>query len=312
MCSSNMRRLLYLASLACLLIGLCGQVPMTGGGKGTPAGPSCTFSTISFTGSSLGAASLARASSATYINSSGVLTTATTNAARFNFDANYPRGNAAPSLTGPFLLVEPAATNLLLQSNAFSTTWFAGNGNVVTAAQFTSPDGTNDGWSSTAGTGFGTRAQQITFTNVQQTGSVWAKNITGSTPFLINISPSVVSPNITLSASIERFSFTGTPAAGSAQFQLELNTATTSNVVGNFGAQLETGSVATSYIVTTTTTATRSADVVTFPAGAGCGHYTFTFDDNSMQTVTSSICSAGTCTVPAVTRPNLKSIDGST
>src|ERR1035437_7716828 len=83
------------------------QVPLTGAG---PSGAliSCTFSRIDFTTGSLGAASLSRSSSATYINVSGVLATATTNAARFNYDANYPGGNSAPSLTGPFLLVEPA------------------------------------------------------------------------------------------------------------------------------------------------------------------------------------------------------------
>jgi hypothetical protein len=79
--------------------------------------------------------------------------------------------------------------------------------------------------------------------------------------------------------------------------------------LSSWGAQLETGSTATSYIATTTgSTASRSADVATFTQPAGCGHNTYTFDDNSTQTQTNA---PGTITIPTnLNRPWIKTITG--
>src|SRR5271157_5728357 len=93
------------------------------------------------TGSLPGGVTLTRASSGSYYNSSNVLQVfgAGTNAARFDYMA---------SGSTQTLLYEPAATNLWLQSNAFTTTWSKYNGSdVVTAGAATSPDGTVDAWS---------------------------------------------------------------------------------------------------------------------------------------------------------------------
>lgn len=268
----------------------------------------CSFTRIDFTGGSLGAASLARASAnATYVNVSGVLSTATTNAARFNYDANYPAGGT-PSLTGPFLLVEPAATNLFSQSNAFTTTWSTGNSPVLTAAAFTSPDGTANGWSMTSGGNFGNIEQFITLTAIPYTMSVWSRSSSGLGPlaFIINVSQG---PDNTQGASFVRYKYSVTATAGSFVFNAMMVDTNAAATIGIFGAQFETGSVATSYIATTAGTGTRAADVVTFTQPANCGHNTYTFDDSSTQTVTQG---AGTATVPTtLTRPNIKFIDGS-
>lgn len=248
---------------------------------------------------------MARGSSGTYINISGVLTTATTNTARFNYDANYPRGNLAPSLIGPFLLVEPAATNLLTQSNAFTNAaWTPANGAVVTATVFTSPDGTMDGSSMTSGTGFSLISESTPVTAQAYTMSVWASNIIGSSVLSFQLNSTTVL--FQALGTIRRWTGTLTPSAGNNAFIY--NNAGSGSTEGLFGSQLETGSVGTSYIATTTTTASRSADVVTFTQPVGCGHNTYTFDDNSTQTVTQA---AGSATVPTtLNRPNIKFIDG--
>lgn len=270
------------------------------------AGVSCTFSTIDFTTGSLGAAALSRASSGTYINVSGVLTTATTNAARFNYDSNYPAGNAAPSLTGPFLLVEPAATNILTQSNNFNNAAWSSTGTTLVSGVFTSPDGTTDGWTM-ASTTFSGISQFPNQTTQSYALSIWAKSVVGNNMFF-QIG-SIAPVNVVTSATLIRYSQTKAVTAGSGltnQYGLDDNPGTKQI----FGAQLEAGAVATSYIVTTTVTASRSPDVVTFTQPAGCGHNTYTFDDNSTQTVTQA---AGTATVPTnLNRPNIKSIAGST
>ena len=286
------------------------QVPLTGAGPSGSIAVSCSFSTINFTTGSLGTASLSRGSSATYINVSGVLTTASTNVARFNYDANYPRGNAAPSLTGPFLLVEPAATNILLQSNAFSTSpWFTPTSSVLVSGVFTSPDGTANGWSVTPGTGFGGVDQSLALSNVAYAMSMWGETRTGVPAFHLLFNNIDQATNA-LTATLTRVFVTGTANAGASVTAAAYLNTTGAIVAGIYGGQLETGSAPTSYIVTTTTSATRSADVVTFTQPAGCGHNTYTFDDNSTQVVSQA---AGSATVPTnLTRPNIKSIAGST
>jgi hypothetical protein len=75
-----------------------------------------------------------RATTATYFNSSGVLSTAASGEARFDYN---------PTTLAPLgLLIEEARTNSLLQSQNFTTTWSAGNV-TVTANTTTAPDGTS-------------------------------------------------------------------------------------------------------------------------------------------------------------------------
>jgi hypothetical protein len=77
----------------------------------------------------------------------------------------------------------------------------------------------------------------------------------------------------------------------------------------SWGGQLETGSVATSYVQSVNAgPGSRSADVATFTQPAGCGHNTYTFDDNSTQTQTNA---PGTITIPTnLNRPWIKTITG--
>jgi hypothetical protein len=238
-----------------------------------------------------------RASIGTYTNSTGTLITAGNDVARFN----YVSGVAC-------LLIEPAQTNLLTQSNNFSTApWVAVSGAVITPAQFTSPDGTTNGWTITSGTGNGGCSYPVTFLNIAYTMSIWAKRQAGAAPIDFILAGTDSGPLAT-SATLSRLSFSTTTPSGPS-FATFYTNAITGNTSGFYGAQLETGSAVTSYIPTSGATVTRAADSAVFTIPAGIGHLTFTLDDNSTQTV---VVSPGSYTIPtSLARPNIKSIVGS-
>ena len=275
-----------------------------GGGRGFAyiTGASSSGGSVNFdftTGVLPGAITFTRPSIGTYFNNAGLLITAGNDAARFN----YVGGVAC-------LLIERGATNLLLYSNGFNngSGWFTGGGSVVTAAQFISPDGTNNGSSLTAGSGFGSVGNYtVTFANAQYTVSAWVKRITGTAPHLFKLSSSNWGGDIVTSGTITRVSATMTTPSGAADVNLQVDAATGTN--GIFGAQVETGPAATSYIPTAAAAVTRAADSAVFTIPAGIGHLTYTFDDNSTQLVA---VSPGSYTIPtSLNRPNIKKIVGS-
>jgi hypothetical protein len=248
------------------------------------------------TGSLPGAITFTRPSIGTYNSSGNILTTAGNNVARFNYVGGVSN-----------LLIEPSATNLLPQSNNFADAiWISFSGSVFTAAQFVSPDGANNGWSVTSGANGGPFQNSIAFSASPYTLSVWAKQITGTAPIDFYMG-GLDSGNKATSPTLTRLFGTVTTPATTNNAIIQINAPTGTN--GLYGAQLEIGSVMTSYIPTTTAAVTRAADSAVFTIPAGVGHLTFTFDDNTTQTVA---VSAGSYTVPTnLNRPNLKSIVGS-
>lgn len=271
--------------------------------------PACVPSTAinwDFTTGSLpGAITFTRASSATYVNVSGTLTTASTNAARFNYDANYPVGGT-PSLTGPYLLYEATATNLLTQSNNFSTPpgdWFGLSAPIVTAAAATSPDGTsNASRLQILISSFGGIAEAFTFSNIAYNFSGWSK-ANGGNSYTLGVQ-GTFSSGKTAAANWSRQAFTRTASAASSNVQVASNGSPAVDIF-IYGYQLETGSTSTSYIATTTAQVTRAADVASFAVPSCVGHLTVTFDDNSTQ----SIVAASPLTT-TFNRPNIKTIVG--
>jgi hypothetical protein len=227
--------------------------------------------------------SYSRASTGTYFNASGVLTTAAVNAPRFNHVYN------GSSWVSKGLLVEEQRTNNLRQSNSFSTTWVLLDGAVV-ANSGTSPDGTNNAWkmnelaTTTHAHGI---YQTLTIPGGACTWSIYAKagerswlqflsyNSTTNFPTWFNLSNGTVGTNAAgNTATITpvgngwyRCSITRSAGADYAQFYTANgdNNGSYLGEVGKgiyiYGAQIETGAFPTSYIPTTTAAVTRSADV---------------------------------------------------
>jgi hypothetical protein len=227
----------------------------------------------------------------------------TVNAANAN---NIPRIDFTDG--SPALLVEPAAINSFLQSEAFGTSpWNALVGATVTPNSILAPDNNLTADTINLDTQAASRVQQTNLTvanSTTYTFSCFFKNntLTSGQSFLFQINNGQVAPNDFLvrgtidtfnntisygqvgtagtgisgtgSAKVENYgngwyrysvtATTGTAAASAAAFvQIIQNQAVTTRSFYAWGAQFEVGSVATSYIPTTTASVSRSADVVT-------------------------------------------------
>jgi len=241
-----------------------------------------------------------RATTATYVDRDRILKTAGVNVLRYQHDplTGVPLG----------LLVEPAATNLLLRSQEFQTSWLRsgilafGSGSVADAA--IAPNGTNTMDMIVEDTANGSHYiyQNITvvagstntlsfFVKPASGGRfVRAQMVSGSDGVRVHVDPS--NGQITVAAvnlgtgsgasarvvpypnGVYRIELTGVcgPSGTTVAAQIILQNVSNSaagytgdGVSGVYvwGAQLEAGSAATSYIPTTSAAATRNADAIT-------------------------------------------------
>jgi len=221
-----------------------------------------------------------RASTKYVVDENGDLSQVAANTPAFEYNADG---------TYKGMLVEDQRENICLQSEDFSTTWDAFSNASITTNQGAAPDGntTADELTRTAVSSPNTRARQqnITVSNATiYTASVFLKNVdcnggttiafrvTGGTLFraIIDWSTNTIAndagtttqkliayPNNWYRASV---TFTTDGTDGNFEIDLDRNNDSELTSILLWGAQLEVGENASSYIPTTTTSVTRNAD----------------------------------------------------
>lgn len=283
-----------------------------------------------FTGGTLpGDVTEARTTVANYFNSSGVLSSAAIDVARFDYNPS------TLSLRG--FLVEPAATNLILQSQDTTVSPWSKSGNpTITNNNAGAPDGTStfNHWTRTTTSASYTQ-QSITkaasslsyvvtlYAKAGTNGRYLAVREQGGYPNRIDAGFDLVN-GVKGSVSFAGSGFSGTSsieAIGGGVYRCKIfltsNTNTSLATIFSFnssgsnqvdatdtannsdgyvwGFMIEQVAAESSYVASAGTQGTRGADSASFTIASGVGHLSFLFDDNTSQVVA---VSPGAYTIP--------------
>jgi hypothetical protein len=238
-----------------------------------------------------------RAGNATYINSSGYVATATTNAPRFDYDPT--------TLAAKGLLIEGSATNYFYNSQSLATS--GASVNWIDSAILSRTSGNTDPANGATAIGFN-ETLALDYHRINSYGtltgvvtiSVFVKQINAARRFAINAGVYAgVSAIFDLTTGLQvgatggtasnkaasataypngwfRFSVTGTYAANSNIYLAICSSTSTDTTGANFtgtsdggvyiwGAQLESGTGASSYIPTVTSQVNRTQELCTLP-----------------------------------------------
>ena len=258
-----------------------------------------------------------RATTATRVNESGVIVDVPANVARIDYSTGQPA-----------ILVEPQRTNLLLQSDSFANSSWTGSSRVKSNTDIAPDGSLSaDTLSDTSTAAYFTKNQTVTVpTNSTVTTSIFIKKTTGainsypciSLVFLgvstkiarlivdttlgsFNVSPdsnlSVIG-KITSYKGYWRVEMTTTDSGGNTSCQFTIYPSISTNgstisisAIGDivcWGAQLELGSNATSYIPTTTAAVTRNADIISKSGLSGITTITETFENGTINVISGS------------------------
>jgi hypothetical protein len=208
-----------------------------------------------------------RASSGTFVGSDGLIKTAAVNEPRFDHDP----------VTGESLglLAEEARTNLVVRSEEFSNSsiWTTSGSIARNANADTAPDGTLTADQLIFAAADNLVSQAVTIASgISYAASIWIKGAAGET---IRLSANGIpgGGNFTLTGGWTRHSFVGTSNSTNGSLNISTFSGATARSIYVWGAQLEAGDFATSYIPTTTATATRSTDVASIQGDAFSSWY---------------------------------------
>ena len=195
---------------------------------------------------------------ATVVNSSGFIAPINADLPRFDHDPT--------TLVCKGLLIEEARTNIALDSNNFSAATWTKAAVTVTPNAAVSPDGTSNASLLTATTADGALFQTMAAT----TATVYIYSIylradtTTSIRLFVDTSGlnTFLSTLISVTTSWQRFTFSFTTTGVACKIYVGGGSSfSTPEAVYVYGAQLEVGAFATSYIPTTASQVTRTADV---------------------------------------------------
>ena len=199
-----------------------------------------------------------RATTATRVNKAGLIESVNEGIARIDYSDS----------TQGALLLEPERTNLITQSELFSSgsSWLTAE-STITNNYGKSPSGNNDAsrWLSDLGSTNSVITSAPTVSdNTTYTISLYVKsNGNNKDVFRLLLSSGadgLTSNDLTATSEWQRFTYSGTRLTTGTRFGLLFPSDNSEVDVQIWGAQLEQGSYSTSYIPTTTTTVTRNGE----------------------------------------------------
>ena len=195
-----------------------------------------------------------RATTATRINSSGLVENVATGIPRVDYTGGVAN-----------ILLEPQRTNLILRSQDFSNAIWSKNTTTILSTNNIAPDGTLTASKLTASIVNPNLQQIITGTiGLQYTSSFWVRRVSGTSQVVLRCGDVLPVQNINPTSEWQLFSYSAIPTTTTIRCGIGfLSPIENTDIIEIWGSQLELGSYATSYIPTTTSTVTRNADLIT-------------------------------------------------